>query len=132
MTLKSTSEAYSSSGCHGGAFSISSSVALANIASAAVVDTATGSSEGTWPSVCSTSPRFPPIVDLAEGCWAGSRCLASPPLVNAINQGGRSTISRISTNADRCRPLIRPSGEWRRADIGCYNLIVRRSEFGVA
>ena len=40
-------------------------------------------------------------------------------------------MSPVSTNANLCRFLIVPSGEWSRAGIRYHNLIARRSEFDV-
>ena len=63
---KSASEAYSSSGRHGGAFSSSPLVALVSSAYATIRES--GRRRGTWPLVCSTSRRFPLIVALPAGC----------------------------------------------------------------
>lgn len=41
-------------------------------------------------------------------------------------------MSPLSTSANLCRLLIRPSGEWSRAGMRYHNFIARRSEFGVA
>ena len=41
-------------------------------------------------------------------------------------------MSPLSTNANLCRLLIRPSDEWSRANMRSYSLIARKSEFGVA
>ena len=53
----------------------------------------------------------------SQASWAASRCLESPPLVNAISHGSRSIMSPLSTNANLCRVLIRPSGKWNRAGM---------------
>ena len=108
--------------------------------------------------MCSTSLRFPVIVALQDGCvlllltppawrhaddarssfassgasWVASLDLESPPLVNVISHESRSTMSPLSTNANLCRLLIRPSGEWSRAGMRYHSLIARRIEFGVS
>ena len=41
-------------------------------------------------------------------------------------------MSPLSTNANICRPLIRPSGEWSRAGMIRHSFIARESEFCVA
>ena len=38
----------------------------------------------------------------------------------------------LSTNANLCCLLIRPSGEWSRVGMIYHNLVARKSEFGVA
>ena len=158
MTSKSTSEAYSSSGRHAGAFTFSTSVALASTAAAAAADTAAWSSDGNLdtsvfyvssvPSDRGSAKRLraatltPPAwrhTDDArsrfasfEGSRAASLGLESLPLVNTISHGSTSTMSPLSTNANLCRFLILQSGEWSRAGMRYHNLITRRSEFGVA
>ena len=68
----------------------------------------------------------------SEAPWAVSRCLESLTLVNAVNHGSSSAMSPLSTNANLCRPFIKPSGEWSRAGMRYHSLILRRSEFGAA
>ena len=41
-------------------------------------------------------------------------------------------MSPLSTNANLCRLLIRPLGEWSRAGMRYHSLIARWNEFGEA
>ena len=157
MTSKSTSDAYSSSGRQGRAFPSSTSVALACTAAAAAAEPAAWSpDENLDTSVLHISsvpgdrgsarrlraatltlPAWRHADDArssfasSEASWAASLGLEFPTLVNAISHGSRSTMSPLSTNANLCRLLMRPSGEWSRAGMRYHNLIARRSEFGV-
>ena len=158
MTSKSTSEAYSSSGRHWAAFPSSPLVAFASTASAAAAHTVAWSLEGnlaasvfhvsSFPVVRYSASWFraatlaPPAwlhaddarssCSSSEASWAASRCLQSPPLVNAINRGSRGNMSPISTNANLYRLLIRSSSEWSRGGMRYHSLIACRSELGVA
>ena len=68
----------------------------------------------------------------SEASRAASIGLESLHLVNAISHGSRSTTSPLSTNANLCRFLILPFGEWSRAGMRYHNLIARIGESGVA
>ena len=122
MTSKGTSEAYSSSGRHRGAFIYFPSVAFASTASATVVDTAAWSSEGNLATSLFHVSSFPadrgpvkrlPAANLtlaawlngddarssfssSEASWAASRCLETRPLVNATSHGSQSRkVTRV-------------------------------------
>lgn len=55
-------------------------------------------------------------------------CPESPSLDDAISHGFMKLCPRLSTNANLCRLLIRPSDEWGKTGI----IYARRRSFGVA
>ena len=64
----------------------------------------------------------------------GRHLVASNPFVSCttLAMGAEGLCPRFPPNANLCRLLILPSGEWSRAGIRYHSLVTLRCEFGVA
>ena len=125
ITSKSTSEVYSLSGHHGGAFSSGGArqhCAHRHCGNGGVIvgrelrhqcapRRLVSAEIGSARRVRAAADGFRSSFASSEASWAAYRCLESLFLVYAISHGSRRTMFPLTTTAKLCRLLILPSGE---------------------